>query len=139
MKNIEKYRDEIVTWGKALTSNDFCRSVASPLVLKSYGYTCQSVSCSYCHMLQMIWLEEEYQEPETDWSQVAVDTPILVRDSEDKLWERRYFARYSNYKVWAWCDGLTSWSVKDKTYMSSWNYAKLAEGSRNEQKKADQG
>ncbi len=31
-------------------------------------------------MIQLIWLQEKYQEPEIDWSTVAVDAPILVRD-----------------------------------------------------------
>ena len=37
------------------------------------------------------------EEPEIDWYKVAVDTPILVRDSEDEEWQRRYFAKYENF------------------------------------------
>ena len=70
---------------------------------------------------------KEYEEPETDWSKVEVDTPILVRDVENENWYRRYFAKYENGKVYAWINGVTSWSAtEDRT--TCWNYAKLAEG-----------
>lgn len=61
-----------------------------------------------------------------DWSKVAVDTPILVRDCEISIWEKRYFASFENGKVHAWNGGTTSWSAENKNTMS-WKYAKLAE------------
>ena len=72
---------------------------------------------------------EEYKEPETDWSKVEVDTPILVRDNEDTesatvVWLKRYFAEYKDGLVYAWTNGRTSWN-EDEMY--GWNYAKLAE------------
>ena len=68
--------------------------------------------------------EESGKEPETDWSKVKVDTPILVKNSEDKMWRKRHFAKYKNGNVYAWSDGLTSWTAYD---MMAWKYAKLAE------------
>ena len=62
-----------------------------------------------------------------DWSKVAVDTPILVREFNITQWENRYFAFYKDGKVYAWNCGATSWSCKDNNDVSSWNYAKLAE------------
>lgn len=61
-----------------------------------------------------------------DWSKVAVDTPILVRDFETSRWEKRYFASFENGMVYAWDGGTTSWSAENKNTMS-WEYAKLAE------------
>lgn len=61
-----------------------------------------------------------------DWSKVAVDTPILVRDCEISIWEKRHFASFENGKVHAWNGGTTSWSTENKNTMS-WKYAKLAE------------
>lgn len=62
------------------------------------------------------------EEPEVDWSMVAVDTPILV--SADGLdWRRRYFAKYEAGLVRAWDCGATSWSGDDNT--AWWKYAKL--------------
>lgn len=68
------------------------------------------------------------EEPETYWSKVAVDTPILVRDSEDSNWLKRYFAKFESGRVYTWCDGSTSWSSDDMT--CGWKYAKLAEDKR---------
>lgn len=59
-----------------------------------------------------------------DWSKVAVDTPILVRNN-GCVWTRRYFAEYKNGKVRTYSDGATSWSSDGR--MGSWKYAKLAE------------
>ena len=63
-----------------------------------------------------------------DWSKVAVDTPILVRESEGDNWERRYFTKAQNGEVFAWDSGATSWSVNnDKYCFTAWKYAKLAD------------
>ena len=70
------------------------------------------------------WLNSEYVEPPVDWSKVAVDTPILVRDSEKESWRKRYFAKYYNGIVYAWDGGSTSWSADRSIY---WKMAKLAE------------
>ena len=67
---------------------------------------------------------EEYKEPETDWSKVAVDTPILVRQTKDGEWLRRHFAKYEDGDVYAWDVGRTSWSADG---VNTWKYAKLAE------------
>lgn len=73
--------------------------------------------------------EEEFIN-QVDWSKVAVDTKILVRDYENSNWTKRYFAKYENGKVEAWCNGRTSWIDADTNY---WNYAKLyVEGEDNE-------
>ena len=64
------------------------------------------------------------EEPETDWSQVAVDTPIVVRDRENETWHKRHFAKYEDGEVYAWGMGKTSWTTTDIT---AWKYVKLAE------------
>ena len=123
MKNYEKYADEINKY----QGDNFCRDFVKPHILKSRG--CANTSCDQCKMLQTIWLMEEYKEPETDWSKVKVDTPILVRDYEDVTisWIRRYFAEYKDGVVYAWKGGCTSWTGADKI---KWKYAKLAENEK---------
>ena len=120
MKNYEKYADEI----KGYNGDSICTDFIEPYILKSINAKCINTSCPKCHLYRTIWLMEEYKEPEVDWSKVEVDTPILVRDSEDEVWERRYFAEYRNEKVYAWVSGCTSWS---RDVASAWKYAKLAE------------
>lgn len=73
------------------------------------------------------WLNSDYVEPPVDWSKVAVDTPILVRNSEKNSWEKRYFAKYENGIVYAWGYGATSWSARGSGDISDWKMAKLAE------------
>lgn len=45
-----------------------------------------------------------------DWSKVPVDTPILVKNSYDGCWHKRYFAKYENGVVFAFSCGSTQWS-----------------------------
>ena len=71
---------------------------------------------------------KEPEEPEVDWSKVPVDTKIYVRESFKGAWLKKYFAKYENGKIYAWNFGYTSWSVRDEDYVTSWKYAKLAEG-----------
>ena len=72
------------------------------------------------------WLNSEYVEPPVDWSKVAVETPILVRNSEEDMWTKRYFAKYENETVYAWSGGATSWSAYSGE-VNDWKFAKLAE------------
>ena len=118
MKNYEKYEDEL----KEYKGRNFCKDFVKPNILKSDS--CDGLACGACYMLQTIWLLEEYEEPEIDWSKVKVDTPILVRDTEDEEWVKRYFAKYED-GVYAWSGGATSWTSENIT--TNWKYAKLAE------------
>ena len=118
MKNYEKYADEI----KEYNGTHFCKDFIAQYILKSDD--CTNVGCARCKMLQMLWLLEDYEEPETDWNKVEIDTPILVRDCECEKWLKRYFAEYKDGVVYAWNGGATSWN---EDYMTGWKYAKLAE------------
>ena len=120
MKNYEKYADKIKKFDGY---PDFCEQK----ILKPLGKSCEATDCCYCNLLKIVWLLEDYEEPkepEVDWNKVEVDTPILVRDTEDEQWERRYFAKYENKTIYAWDVGRTSWSGESVT---EWEYAKLAE------------
>lgn len=72
------------------------------------------------------WLKDIVEEESVvDWTNVKVDTKILVRDEENGAWRASYFSKYSLGKVYAWACGTTSWSTSGKD--SYWNFAKLAE------------
>ena len=81
-----------------------------------------------CGNKRIKWAKSEYVEPHVDWSKVAVDTPILVNDSSDRKWLKRYFAKYENGSVFAWNGGKTSWSSEG--HATPWELAKLPERSR---------
>ena len=124
MKNYEKYADEIKNWDR---EDRLCDEFIEPIILKQFGKNCDGTSCGLCNLLKILWLLEDYEEPkepEIDWSKVEVDTPILVRDSEDSRWIKRYFAKYENETIYAWDSGCTSWSAYGLT---AWVFAKLAE------------
>ena len=118
MKNYEKYADEI----REYKGTRFCKDFIKQYILKSDD--CNNVGCARCKMLQMLWLLEDYEEPETDWSKVEVDTPILVRDGEDEEWNKQHFAECDGKVVCAWRGGKTSWT---EDCVMGWKYAKLAE------------
>lgn len=129
MTNKEKYGNEIIE----LAVN------TGTLVLKNgEPALCRETKCEECDFYGLDsckgstynfreWLNSEYVEPPIDWSKVAVDTPILVRNSEEETWRKRYFAKYENETVYAWDGGKTSWSVGSKLRIFDWKFAKLAE------------
>lgn len=118
MKNYEKYEDEI----KKYKGDNFCKDFVIPHILKKDN--CAGIYCSECISRQLLWYLEEYEESKVDWSQIEIDTPILVRDCEDDRWIKRYFAKYENEIIYAWNSGATSWST---SHITGWKYAKLAE------------
>ena len=118
MKNYEKYADEI----REYDGDDFCCSFIRPHILKVNN--CSDMPCSRCQMLQTLWLLEDCEESEVDWSKVEVDTPLLVRKYKNGEWSKRYFAKYEDGNIYAWCNGRTSWN---ETSIYAWKYAKLAE------------
>lgn len=79
-----------------------------------------------CTQKRLEWLQQEYKEPEVevDWTKVEVDTPVLVRESNEDEWVKRYFAGYCNGEVLVFNNSTTS---NNHSYMISWKYAKLAE------------
>ena len=124
MLNIEKYKEMLIDTGVI--------NITKLAVINDKPVECGECHCDFrgkkgCKSYLEEWLFSEYKEPEVDWSKVKVDTPILVRESEQNLWLKRYFAKLKDGKVYAWDGGKTSWSMEDKTDMLSWKYAKLAE------------
>lgn len=62
-----------------------------------------------------------------DWTNVKVDTPILVKDYEEMNFAKRHFAFFKDGKVYAWTSGVTSWSAENNEKVVPWLYAELAE------------
>lgn len=129
MTNKEKYGNEIIEL--AANTAVFGLKNGKPAI-------CEEIKCEECDFYESDsckgstynfreWLNSEYVEPPVDWSKVAVDTPILVRDSKESAWEKRYFAKYENGIVYAWGYGATSWSAYGSDNIIDWEMAKLAE------------
>lgn len=128
MLNIEYYKDKLKKLG-IINLNNLALVQGQPHICNGTKCTeCLFIDSSYCSDTALNWLLMEHkEEPEIDWSKVKVDTPILVRNNEDKEWVNRYFAKFVDGKVYAWVNGTTSWTVDDEYDVTSWNYAKLAE------------
>ena len=130
MTNKEKYGKEILDI--ACTGDNVAMRKSDNVIVG-----CKKLKCSDCAFAthgkgdcnDMIekWANSEYVEPPVDWSKVAVDTPILVKDVRSGEWNRGYFAMYENGTVFTWYHGATSWSAEGDSDIASWKYAKLAE------------
>lgn len=62
-----------------------------------------------------------------DWENLAVDTPVLVKNSVNEAWNRRYFAYLKDDTVYTWGNGSTSWTCETETNVVPWFIAKVAE------------
>lgn len=86
---------------------------------------CFNIAChqcdldpSVCKKQRILWAnnKENNETPlSVDWSQVAVDTPVLVKDSDSDDWTKAHFVVFKNNHVHTWCDAI----------LKSWRYAKL--------------
>ena len=128
MTNKEKYGKEILDI--ACTGDRVAMRNSDNVIVGCRKLEC--LDCAFnthgkgCNDAIEKWANSEYAEPPVDWSKVAVDTPILVRDSREEAWRKRYFAKYEDNMVYAWDGGATSWSAESGD-VTDWKMAKLAE------------
>ena len=133
MKNREKFAKEIVDI--VLGVEDIAVDKCTMIPVK-----CGSLECDRCirdcggicdddKLLE--WAEAEYKEPRIDprLYNAPVDTKILV-SLEGKSWFRRYFSNVNNDCVYAFNDGMTSFTAEKSEDVSGWHYAKLYEGDK---------
>lgn len=130
MKNREKYKNELMN----VIKNDgrICGFMKKHDVYRIIGtdweHFCE-MDCIACGIALQLWLDEEYEEPEVDWSKVPVDTLVRVRDYENVDWYLRYFKGVDKSnpeeKYEAWSNGTTSKTANDK-YVH-WKYCELVE------------
>lgn len=126
MTNREKYGEQVL---------DILSTGTKVAVVKGKPRMCKGLACHECdlpsnypcHRKLGEWLNAEYVESQVDWSKVAVDTRILVRDSGIEGWRKRHFAKYDGKFVYAWEAGTTSWSADIDCEVTLWKFAKLAE------------
>lgn len=124
MKNKEKFAEQIVNI--AIQNDGFAVVNCGEEVTNCRVTNCEK--CIFgkhkdCEVAKKEWAESEY---ERMWSNVPVDTQILV--SNDKLnWYHRHFASVNDKGVvYAFDSGTTSWTCTDEIKETSpWEYAKL--------------
>ena len=136
MKNREKYRDEIlnsVFRGNGEAYCEFAKKNVLPNLMDCKNGGCSEVFCTMCRCIFVFWLDEEYEEPEIDWSNVPVDTLVRVRDREEQEWTLMYFKGlddegYIN-RFQTWADGATSKTAYG--VYKNWTYCELVEDEDN--------
>ena len=130
-----------VHYGRSSDGSDDCKEC--PLAIARNGYNCSTQmpsekgspwhkwerDCDPVPMLNELKRTKLLQDRGelVDWSKVAVDTPILVINSDEfpPKW-RRHFAKYEGGKVYAYDLGRTSFTDPG-TGLVMWSRAKLAD------------
>lgn len=62
------------------------------------------------------------EEPPIDWTEVPVDTKVLVRDDDCEEWLKRYYKGFIDGVYFTFINGGTSWSGGS---LATWNQCKL--------------
>ena len=133
MKNREKYGEEIlnsVFRGNGEKYCEFVKKNVLPNLTDCTNGECEELhSCGLCRCIFTFWLDEEYEEPEVDWSNVPVDTLVRVRNRAEDRWYLRYFKEigdeHLNCRYFTWSGGATS-KTADGKYLC-WKYCELVE------------
>lgn len=139
MKNREKYREELINLMKienseADSNSALCDFVKGRVLPNYTTEDCLNFWCITCNKIFSFWLEEEYEEPEVDWSKVPVDTLVRVRNDENGEWLLRYFCEWNGdtntgHKYSTFPKGRTS---KTATYyIENWRFCDLVEDEDN--------
>ena len=136
MKNREKYREEIVKAIKDGNSCDFMIETVNTLYSDGWECNdelCQRDECEACLKLFAFWLDEEYEEPPTDWGNVPVDTLVRVRDDENGEWLLRYFCEWNGDMDRKYSTFPNGRSSKTATYyIENWRFCELVEDAADE-------
>lgn len=112
MTNYEYYKEQIeriARMGVAVAFDNVTKEICR----------CDSSNCGRCLFIggdceenALKWADEEYKEPEVDWSKVPIDTPVLAARDKAK-WYNFYFAGTDDWgNTYVYSSGRTSWSSK---------------------------
>ena len=76
--------------------------------------------------------EEVFKRP---LPKLEIDTKVLVKNNGDEKWNKKHFAGWTDDgRIKCWFGGCTSWSTYGKKYHTIWNFWKLPEDKKDEQK-----
>lgn len=119
MKMREKFKEEIINGG------DFCTDILEKFVLSFYGKKCGNISCIHCEALLMLWLDEEYKEPELTFE---CDELVEVSNTGDKDdWYKRHYAYCKSGEHYVWYNGRSSKTAHDEDDATSFKYIRKYE------------
>ena len=140
MTNYEHYKEQmerITRLGRCVAMNATTGEIVCCADINCNECLFQGSEDANCSQKAFKWADEEYKEPEIDWSKVPIDTPVLI-SGDGKEWYRRYFSGVDeNGSPTVFCCGATRWSSKNyDENENTWNvnHIKLAEVSDEESK-----
>ena len=58
----------------------------------------------------------------SEWDDFKIDDPVMVRQTEEEHWTKRYFAGVKIDKPTTWQNGATSWSAMSTNHFVYWNF-----------------
>lgn len=124
MTNLEKAN---AIWKEAFGVGDKFDDGCCPYPPEHMCVTCSLQHKNECEAKE--WWNQKYDgrielEPITDWSKVAVDTPILVKETSWMGEEKAHFAQFIDGKIYAFECGKTSFTTNK---VREWEFARLAE------------
>lgn len=129
MTNYEHYKEQmerITRLGRCVAMNATTGEIVCCADINCNECLFQGSEDTNCSQEAFKWADEEYKEPEVDWTKVPIDTPVLVRYGN--RWLKRHFAGVDdNGQPTAWNLGVTSWSEENALRLTSYADIKLAE------------
>lgn len=131
MTNYEHYKEQmerIARLGRSVAMNATTGEIVCCCDINCNECLFQGSEDANCSQKAFKWADEEYKEPEVDWTKVPIDAPVLVSDAGVNCWSRRYFAGVSKQgEPLVYPNGKTSWSSESFHRPETWSYIKLAE------------
>lgn len=127
MTNYEHYKEQmerITRLGRRVAMNATTGEIVCCGDTRCNECLFQGSEDANCSQKAFKWADEEYTEPEVDWSKVPVDTPVLVSDN-NRDWYHRHLAKVIENRPYIWGDGRTSWTTDGNDVL--YKYIKLAE------------
>ena len=95
------YYSHLKSFNDDLSGKEFCKiKITKVYDLSMYASTSLKFSTED---RELLWETED----EIDWNKVEVDAKVLVRDKPYNEWEKRYFAKYIDGKVYVFKEGKT--------------------------------
>lgn len=94
MTNYEHYKEQterIARLGRSVAMNATTGEIVCCGDINCNECLFQGSEDANCSQKAFKWADEEYKEPEIDWSKVPVDTAVLI-SVDNKNWFNRYFA-----------------------------------------------
>lgn len=138
MTNYEHYKNQmerITRLGRCVAMNATTGEIVCCWDINCNECLFQGSEDENCSQKAFKWADEEYTEPEVDWSKIPLDTPVLISvDGENGNWFNRYFAGVNEKgQPTVFCYGATQWS-NGYEEPCHFKYIKLAEVSDEESK-----